>query len=309
MDSKKTIQFTNLKFDHFMSKRLFFLLLCGGMMMHLSAQRIEVSTPRLVSEAGTEVFYPKFTPDGRTILLTSESYNGLKAFNLETGQVRQLSSAVSAGWNPVISADSRTVYFQAADFSGRGSSFHAVNMETGQTRRLESFDNLSVQTPQNTLRARSTAQTPTVVFVNEDLQIVVERNGQQSIIAPHGNDVIYINASLSPDGTRIAFVSFLTNEAHISDLEGNIIANLGTVQAPVWLTNDWVVGMNEVNDGHVITGSHIVAVTTDGRVRQNLTQRGGDLIAMFPAASPDGRRIAFNTLEGNLYIMEISIHN
>ena len=150
---------------------------------------------------------------------------------------------------------------------------------------------------------------PTVVYVNEDLQIVVERDGQRTILTPNGQDVNYIWASLSPDGTRIAFYSMASGRVYISDLEGNVLANLGSIDAPVWLTNDWVVGFNEVNDGREVTASHIVAVTADGRVRQDLTPPGGK-IAMFPAVSPDGRRIAFNTLDGNLYIMEvISVNN
>jgi len=290
-----------------MKKKLFFLLLCGGMMMHLSAQRIEVGTPQLVREAGTEVFYPKFTPDGRTILLTSVNHTGLKSFNLETRQIRELTSAAGAGWNPVVSVDSRTIYFQTID--GRRTSFYAHSLETRETRRMPSFDNAPVQRSQGTLRARTTAQMPTVVYVNEDLQIVVERDGQRTILTPNGQDVNYIWASLSPDGTRIAFYSMASGRVYISDLEGNVLANLGSIDAPVWLTNDWVVGFNEVNDGREVTASHIVAVTADGRVRQDLTPPGGK-IAMFPAVSPDGRRIAFNTLDGNLYIMEvISVNN
>jgi len=294
-----------------MNKKLFFLLLCGGIFFQLSAQRIEVGEPQLVREAGTEAFHPRFTPDGTTILLTSASYSGLRAINLETRQLREITRLHRAGWNPVISADSRTVYFQTEDLTERGirnARFYSHNLETRQTRQVTAFSNEAAQSSENTLRSRSTAQTPTVVFVNQDLQIVVERNGVQRTLTPLGTDVQYIWASLSPDGTRISFYSMATGEVFISDLDGNVLANLGALDAPVWLNNDWVVGMNEVNDGRNITAANIVAVTSNGRVRQNLTQLD-QRIAMFPAASPDGRRIAFHTLEGNLYLMEVSIHD
>ena len=294
-----------------MKRRLFFLLLCSGLMIHLAAQRIEVQTPRLVSEAGTEVFYPKFTPDGKTILLTSVNYTGLKSLNLESKQVRELTAEPGAGWNVLVSQDSKTLFYQSIDFSNDPSgiaTFRTLNVETHRVAPLASFESLEVQKPNElAIRPRATAQTPTVVYVNEDLKIVVERNGRKNVIAPNGPDADYIWATLSPDGTKISYYSMLTGEVFICDLSGRILSNLGAMDAPVWLTNDWIVGMNEVNNGRVVTASNIVAITVDGRVKQDLTPAGGNLIAMFPAVSPDGRTIAFNTLDGKLYVMEISV--
>jgi len=292
-----------------MKQKLFFLLLCSGMLMHLAAQRIEVSTPRLVSEAGTEAYHPKFTPDGSTILLTSENFGGLKAFNLETQTVRELSSAVGAGWNALVSSDSRTVFFQAIDFSNNPwgtKTFHAASMETGQARDLSALDNAVVQPSavEGLLRARTTAEQLVVAYANEDLQIVVERNGQKTVLTPNGDNQRYIWVSLSPDKSKIVYTVSSLSQTFIADLDGNVLANLGRLSAPAWLGNDFVIGMNDVDDGRVVTQSNIVGVSADGQFRQNLTQ-AGELIAMFPSASPDGSMIAFNTLDGKLYLMEV----
>ena len=285
------------------------VLLCSGLVTTLFAQKIEVREPQLIKEAGTEAYYPKFTPDGKTILLTSVNYAGLKSFDLETKQVKQLTSAQGAGFNTLVSDDSQTVYFQAIDYSedpwGR-TSFHAYDRKTLKTQRLSSFNNTPVQQPQTMLRAKSTAQSPVVVYANEDLQIVVEKNGRKTVLTPNGASEGYIWAQLSPDETKIVYTAYTLEKTFICDLSGNVITELGRIHAPQWLNNDWVVGMNDLDDGYVVLTSNIVGITANGKVKQDLTLSSGK-IAMYPAISPTGNKIAFNTIEGELYIMDVVV--
>jgi len=293
-----------------MKRKLVFILFCSGIFMNLAAQGIEVKKTQLIKEAGTEAYYPKFTPDGKTILLTSENQAGLKLFNLETKKVEQLTTANGAGVNPVVSDDSKTVCFRKIDFSVDPFglvSFHACNMETKQTQQLTApMADLAPTKTLSLMKAKAAIKSPVIAYTSEDLQIALEKDGKKAILTPNGADERYIWVQLSPDQTKIVYTVSTVGETFICDLSGKVLANLGKLNAPQWLNNDYVVGMNDSDDGHVVTQSNIIGVSANGKVKQELT-RLGDKIAMFPAVSPDGSKIAFNTLRGELYIMEVTV--
>jgi len=293
-----------------MKKTLFLLVFCSGMIMSLAAQKIEVKEPQLVKEAGSEAYYPKFTPDGKSILLTSENHSGLKMFNLETKKVMQLTTADGAGWNPVVSDDSKTVCFRQIDFSVDPfglASFHSYNLETKQVQQLAApMPDLAPTKTLLLMRSKSAIKSPVLAYTNEELKIALEKNGKKSILTPNGAEERYIWVQLSPDKTKIVYTVSTIGETFICDLSGKILANLGKLNASQWLNNDYVIGMNDSDDGHVVVKSNIIGISANGKVKQELT-RLGDKIAMFPAVSPDGSKIAFNTLKGELYIMEVVI--
>ena len=278
------------------------------------AQSIEVKELRLIREAGSESFHPKFTPDGKTILLSGEDYAGLKSLDLATKQVRVLTTGAGAGWMPAISDDSRTVTVRQTDFSRSHlgvRQVYSINLENAQMQRITAVANeVPLEALRNgttmTLRRQATETRP-VVYVNQDLKLAVERNGQTTVLTPNG-DYNYLWASLSPDGTRIVYFVACLGQTFVSDLQGNVLANLGhNIHAPQWINNDWIVAMDDRDDGRVTLESSIVAVTADGNIRQNLTQINSGKIAMYPAVSPAGNQIAFHTMAGELYIMEISV--
>ena len=295
-----------------MKKQLFtILLLFGGMLMSFAAQRIEVTELRLVREAGSESFYPRFTPDGKTILLTSEGYAGLRTLDLATGRVQVLTTADGVGVDFAISDDSRTVIVEKTDFSREPFGVrnpYSIDLTTQQMQRVISPVVAVEETrPLMLMRSRAAIKSPVIVYVNQDLKLTVDRNGQKTILTPNGADEDYIWASLSPDGTKIVYFVMSLGNTFVSDLNGNILVNLGSnFHAPQWINNDWIVGMDDKDNGRVFTESNIVAVTANGEIRQNLTQPGGK-IELFPVVSPSGNQIAFHTTEGELYIMEISV--
>lgn len=257
--------------------------------MNLAAQKIEVKEPQLIKEVGREACYPKFTPDGKTILLTASNYTGLRTFNLQTKKVKQLTSALGAGYNTVVSDDSKTVYYRKID----------PNDDNGSC--ADFYSKIS----RKFLNSRPTSK-PLIFVYTDDLKIVVENKGEKSILTPNGADEYYIWAQLSPDKTKIVYTASTQGKTYICDLSGNIIAGLGKLNAPQWLNNNWVIGMDDKDNGYVVVNSVIVAVTADGKIRQNLTQPFGK-IAMYPAASPTGDKIAFSTLDDELYIMNVVV--
>ena len=182
-----------------------------------------------------------------------------------------------------------------------------IDLGTARRQQVAMPTNVEEVRPLALLRTKAEIKSPIVAYANQDLKLTVERNGRQTILTPNGADEDYIWASLSPDRTKIVYFVMSLGSTFVCDLNGRVLANLGSnFHAPQWLNNDWVIGMDDKDDGKVHTASHIVAVTADGKVRQNLTQPGGSL-DMYPTASPDGKKIAFHTTAGELYIMEVIV--
>ena len=75
------------------------------------------------------------------------------------------------------------------------------------------------------------------------------------------------------------------------------------MRAPKWYDNNTVVGMNDEDDGTVVTASAIIATTLDGTT-QTLTTNS--VIAQFPKPAAQAGKIVFTTPEGKAYIINLS---
>lgn len=129
-------------------------------------------------------------------------------------------------------------------------------------------------------------------------------DGSNRTLAPAG-DRLYIWASVSPDGKAILFRA-VARGTYICDLEGKILQELGQLNAPVWAGKDWVIGMEDQDDGHRYTASEITAVHTGTGNRQVLTTASEE-IALNPAISPNRDRLVFENEKGELFTMQIKI--
>lgn len=185
-------------------------------------------------------------------------------------QVRVLSNQkVADGWNPCFSADSKELLYTAE--------------ETAEVPVEEMKGDLYV--------------------ANENLEMVLYRNGERKILTPHGTDVNYIWISLSPDKQKILF-----NTLHgtaVCDLNGKELVNLGNLNAPVWYGNDKVVGMLDTHDGYYFTSSCIAIRSLDGKLNQQLTDPKD--FGMYPTVSVETGMIAYNTLRGEVKLLKTDL--
>ena len=91
--------------------------------------------------------------------------------------------------------------------------------------------------------------------------------------------------------------------AFISDLAGANIIKLGKCNAPQWSrSGNWIIGMDDKDDGHKIVGSDIIAVSKDGKTRIELTHTANTM-EMFPAVSPVENKIVVSTSAGDLLLL------
>ena len=143
-----------------------------------------------------------------------------------------------------------------------------------------------------------------ITVTTEDLYLVVYKGGTRTVLNPLGKVPGYIWASLSPSKDKILFTA-PSKGTFIADLSGKIISSLGYLNAPVWYDNNWIIGMDDKDNGNDIISSSLILIREDGANRTILTP--DTLKAMYPAVSSDSHKIAYNTSEGEIYIMEIAI--
>lgn len=138
---------------------------------------------------------------------------------------------------------------------------------------------------------------------NEDLCLNLYRNGQKTCLYPDGTGVNYIWSSLSPDQTMIVYNT--RRGTSVCDLNGHVIKYLGHLNAPVWYGNDKIVGMHDTSDGHEYTGSSIALFDlTTGKETELVS---ADRFAMYPSVHAASGRVAYNTLDGKLHLMQLNL--
>ena len=312
-----------------MKKVLLFLAVLSVTLM-ASAQHFKVVKTQKFA-ATTEMYHPIFTPDGASLLVSGEAYDGLSQFDLATKKLTKLTTMLGAGYKVAFSADGRsvvcheihaddqTVSLYSLDLATKASTklanhvshINAVNLvgnkvefaPEGKQMQTKAFTARSVK-PVRALAANG-GTNRSLYVTEEDLKVVVYNNGVRTVVDPLStpdNDVNYCWTSLSPDGKRILFVGH--DDAYTCNLNGSGLVHLGKIHAPVWNGNDYVVGMQDKDDGYRFTKSDIVVVPAKGGAIQQLTPTNSD-IKMFPSVSPEGDRIAYHTLDGKVFILTI----
>lgn len=287
-----------------------------------SAQPMEVLQVEKLQLPGNQKFYhPKFDHSGTQLLLTAVNYKGLNLLNLETNNLVKVSEAAGAGYSPVFSFDNQTIVYVEQEFidKRRHSKLQAWSKPTGQTRLLEpAARTMSVpMVAGNRVLYRAEEKLKSAVVDDakpdrsdeiyagiENQQLVLYRGEERLVIKPYESES-YIWPSVSPDRKHVMAYA-MGKGAFICDLTGMVIAEFGQVEAPAWAGNDFIVGMVTKDDGHQILESSIVAVDPLSGERKTISPEG--LIAMHPTASAKARKIAFHTLDGEIYFIHYQLN-
>ncbi len=289
----------------------------------LHAQEIKVKeTKQFVPAKTGEYTVSGVSPDGKQLLVTTPKSKGLYLIDLKSGKRRVISELPGAGYEPVFSSDGRYLCFKSDEYLNKRkvSSLQKIDLITGDTITLESGSrNLSrpvvagnnivyladgnqrVKGFQNNILKSSNNET---YILLEELTPVLYVNGVKKIFKP-GGDGSYIWVSLSPDKTKILYL-LVGKGTFVCDLNGNILASPGKLNAPKWLNNQIIIGMDDKDDGHKITSSEIVAFSIASKKKINITS-SNDKKEMYPYPFADGKRIAFSTSDGRLFIITVEI--
>lgn len=301
------------------------ILLCfvAATAMIANAQQFKVvSLQKLKPNTEMPTFHPRFMPDGKTLLVSSEAYNGLGLIDIETNNYTHITDMVGAGYKTAISEDGKTIIARDINISDQKMSLYKIDLKekkiSSVMENISHINNINFVNGDLSVNQRGFSQVRKITKKNsllapvkdvyvteEDLKLVVYQGGVGRIVDPLSTETYdeqYCWSSISPNKEKLLFVG--GNDAYVCNLDGSGLVNLGLIHAPVWRGDDYVVGMEDHDDGHKLTSSDIVIVKVDGSGKQKLAGEPGKL-NMYPTVSEDGGKIAYCTVDGEIYVMTI----
>ena len=285
------------------------MLLCSSVLGF--AQLVEIqSVDKIDLPEGVSVNQATISPDGSFVVFSQNAKGGLHKMDLASKEINMI-SANGNSFDLKIAADGTVVFRESrtAENKLRYTSLKAVDargVETtlvAPTRDLNGFavNGTNVMTVDNNKVEAKSLNGGVAV----QMPVASIRYGQLCIdgkvISPNGQDgASYLWPSISPNGTKVCYY-LVTKGCYVANIDGSNPVYIGQLRATKWLNDLTVVGMNDLDDGSVVTSSKLIAASIDGKVKQELTV--GESLAMFP--STNGKRIAYSTPMGDLFIINL----
>lgn len=278
---------------------------------------------QLTGKSQGEFYFPKFSPDGKSVFFTSGNFRGLWQLNLESGVLKQITALPGAGYKFVLTPDGKIIYFRTTEYKNKRR-FHRLieyNISTGTEKILEENErNLSPPTMAwksglfylknekltkiNAQLSKTDENTAGLVYI-ENRNLILVRNGKKTILNPLGEG-IYLWPSISPDGKKILF-TLGGKGSYICDFNGKILTELGYANYPKWSPDgNWVLFMKDEDNGYNFTESDLYVKSSDGTEEFKLTSTD-DIIELYGEWSPAGDAVVYHTDKGEIRLIKLKI--
>ena len=277
-------------------KKTFLLIAACVVTMAASAQIFTIeSTQKIPTPQGTEWKVAGFSPVGDYILITDDANSGLVRMDLATKATQVISQAPGAGWAVQISKDGQNIVYREMTIGEDKLVRHDIFRQNMATNKREA--QATAQRDMTNLVDKVANQT---IAINEDLHLVLTRNGKTIIITPNGAEEAYNWASISPDGKKILYY-VSAKGCYVCDMNGQNVQFVARhCRAPQWYDNNTIVGMADEDDGTFMTASAIVAYTLDGKSQVLVNKEN---MAIYPYAAKG--QIAFSNAGGEVFLMNV----
>ena len=279
------------------------------------AKDIVIEDTRVLLDNSTSPFYfPVYTVDGESILMTGNAYTGLWILNRSSEEISQVTNSQGAGFQPHSLSDGSIIYRH--DEYEKGRKFTSLYKADATGKHLIAAGARFVS-PANMINDRMiylVDETPAILngvsgqresslanyttVLNDRLTLKLFQGGNTTVIAPQGEGN-YIWSEISPAGDKLVYTK--TGEGtFVCDLNGAIIAELGYAHAPQWSPDgEYLVYMDDRDDGSQYTESEIWIVSSDGENSWKITDTP-DMIEMYPQWSPNGKHVIYHSLRGEI---------
>jgi hypothetical protein len=283
----------------------------------LNAQTVKVTSRQTLPEKGQ---FPVLNNAGDKILFTSAGYVGLKLFDMAKKTNTIISDEDGAGYEPQFSPDDKSIYFRKTTFVNNRRfngifGFYIIDNTQKELLKPQRFLNRIQPLTSGVMAFAGNALLKATVTKTITPKSYVSADDQLRIVVYDGNNIQYLNplkmeepryiwVSLSPDNQNILFTA-LGKGTFICNLKGKILAELGNLNAPAWVNNKLVTGMEDKDDGHQIISSRIV-VKDYASGKSSVISLPGQ-IALYPTAATKSNKIAWQTNNNEIEIVEISI--
>ncbi len=291
------------------------LLLCSGVMGFAQLLNVQ-SIEKVALPEGVTVGKATISPNGDFVVIAQNEKSGIHSLNLETKSITTISES-GIMHDLKISKDGSTVVYREPrvnDNHMRQIALKAFDFKRSTESMVVPFcrDLQGVALINDNIVAvnseKITAKTLNGSEAKVTMPVASIRYGQLCIdgkvISPQGTTGnSYMWPSVSPDGTRVLYF-LATRGCFVCNIDGSNPVRLGSLHAPRWYDNNTIIGMYDRDNGHEIYASRIVAISADGKVKQNLTEDAS--LALFPTISDTGDKISYTTPAGELFIININ---
>lgn len=241
-----------------------------------------------------DAHHPVLAPDGSTLLYSTVSHTGLRSLSLADGSTTVIDESTAAGFQPVFSTDSRTVFYRTAE-TVDGLTYRDVRSYTfgdGTSRRLAapSRDKVDLQAMAGGDYALADYRT-----------IKVVRDGMETNVSPLADSHSYLWASLNSEG-RLLFMEPFSG-VYVADADGsNPRRILSKGDFPSWAGKNRVVAVVSRDDGYLVMESRLVSVDLTNGETRDITP--ADVLVSEATASEDGT-VVFSDINGKMFILNL----
>ena len=262
-------------------------------------------------------------PGQDALLLTKEMFSGLYRYELNTQTLQTINGERGAGYKPIFSPNGQDIYYRSYRMDGikRYSSLKKISLTVGEIQVIEQ-DKRTLTVPHKTISGSISYsadnqiknletnevgnQESMIQFVEiENRKIILYSKQSKKILEPLGEGK-YIWPSLSPNQELLLF-TLAGRGTFISDLEGNIITELGYANAPVWSEDGkWIAYMADYDDGHEIIDSEIWISSVDGQAKFQVTKTN-DTHETYPVWGSGLKKLYFTSTDGNIFEATLKI--
>lgn len=316
-------------------RKILLMLFVISVALPLSAQNKLIKpnglAEKLTSSAEQRFMRPVWSPDGSMIAFTSDRYQGLFIFEIQSRSIRQICDDQAVGFGFSWSPDSKRILAVAAkmDNMRRLNAVKSFDVHSAQPTLLSAFSSsmpamprysvdgnriffveqeklVQIKDNENSLQKSAISAEEILYTLDQGKLVAIDlSSGNRQKLDPlPGNE--YLNLTVSPGQSKLAFEVYGGN-LFIMDLSNGQLSDLGLGNRPAWSADGkYVAYMVAKDDGHAYLESDIWISDSDGREREPLTGTI-DLQEMNPNWSPDGRQIVFdNNLDGSIYILPVA---
>lgn len=267
---------------------------------------------------------PEISPDGRYVAITSNEYTGLWTMRVDGYNLRQFSSVRGAGYIKRWSPDSKWILYREND-NGRqklkiGETYtRNISSITISVKKFEDVrwidsdklylrSNGKITYMRSGLNVQNSNKSHTVVYTDSE-KIYLESPDKNSpdIIDPVLG-VRYLDAMLSPDGSKILF-QIVDGNLQVYELNNFQLHDLGEGSSPRWSPNGKkIVYQSTAYDGQRVVSSEIYLINFDGTAKLQLTDTQY-VHEMRPTFYPKGNRIIYDTdLLGEIRTIRVPVN-
>ena len=266
---------------------------------------------------------PEISPDGRYVAITSKGYTGLWTMRTDGYNLRQFSSVRGAGYIKRWSPDSKWILYRENNggrqelkigevFTRNVSSIGIPVRKFEDVRWIDSDklylrSNGKISYMRSGVNVQNTEKNQTVVHTDSE-KIYLESPEKKNIdIIDPVLGVQYLNAVLSPDGSKVAF-QIVGGNLQVYELNNFQLYDLGKGSRPRWSPNgEKIVYQLTTDDGHRVISSDLHLINFDGTGKLQLTNTP-NVHEMRPSFYPKGNRIIYDTdLLGEIRTMTVPV--